>query len=183
MLYRFRITSKEVDDFVREIVIDADASFLDLGKAILSACGYPDDQMTSFYICDDEWEKTTEITREDMGVGASDEDIYVMADTRISEFVEDKDARIKFVFDPFQERSFVVALKEIIFKKNSKQAQCTLSQGQAPVQIKEEETPTKGGKSVAAIPTGDLFDEDEGLDADDIDPESFEISDGNPFED
>ena len=57
MVYKFRIISDEVDDFLREIQIDSEASFYDLHEAILKSTGYKDDQMTSFFICDDDWEK------------------------------------------------------------------------------------------------------------------------------
>ena len=36
MVYRFTLISNEADDFVREIKIDAEASFYDLHKAILA---------------------------------------------------------------------------------------------------------------------------------------------------
>ena len=57
MLYRIKFISDEVDGFLREIKIDSDANFLDLCKAVLQSCGYPDDQMTEFYVCDEEWER------------------------------------------------------------------------------------------------------------------------------
>lgn len=90
MVYKFRIISDEVDDFLREIKIDSEASFYDLHEAILKCCKYKDDQMTSFFICDDDWEKETEITLEDMGSGSSEEDTYVMKDTRLSELLEEE---------------------------------------------------------------------------------------------
>ena len=57
MVYKFRIISDEVDDFLREIKIDSEASFYDLHEAILKCTGYKDDQMTSLFICDDDWKK------------------------------------------------------------------------------------------------------------------------------
>ena len=42
MIYRFILISDEVDDFMREIQIDADATFLDFHKAIQETCGYKD---------------------------------------------------------------------------------------------------------------------------------------------
>ena len=80
MVYRFTLISDEVDHFLREIQIDSEATFQDFHKAILSSVGYPDDQMTSFFICSNNWEKETEITLEDMGID-SDEDNWVMRDT------------------------------------------------------------------------------------------------------
>ena len=53
MIYRFTIISDEVDDFVREIQIDPEATFFDFHEAILKSVGYANDQMTSFIICDD----------------------------------------------------------------------------------------------------------------------------------
>ena len=62
MVYRFTIISDESEDFRREIKIDSEATFYELHETILKSCGYTDDQMTSFFICDDNWEKETEIT-------------------------------------------------------------------------------------------------------------------------
>ena len=55
MIYKFRIVSDEVDNFRREICIDSDATFLELNDAILDSVGFTKDQMTSFFICDDDW--------------------------------------------------------------------------------------------------------------------------------
>ena len=89
MVYRFTLISDETDHFVREIQIDSEATFLDFHKAIIESVGYPDDQMTSFFICNENWEKETEITLEDME-SSSDEDNWVMKDTVISELLEDE---------------------------------------------------------------------------------------------
>ena len=117
MVYKFRIISDEVDGFFREIKIDSDASFYDLHEAILKSVGYKDDQMTSFFICDDDWEKETEVTLEDMGGGSSEEDTYVMRDTRLSELLEDEKQKLLYVFDPLAERVFFIELSEILTGK------------------------------------------------------------------
>ena len=39
MIFRFTIISDEVDDFVREIQVDPDATFFDLHEAILKSTG------------------------------------------------------------------------------------------------------------------------------------------------
>ena len=62
MVYRFTIISDEVDDFIREIQIDSEATFFELHEAILKAAKYNDDQLTSFFTCDEDWEKEQEIT-------------------------------------------------------------------------------------------------------------------------
>ena len=57
MVYRFTIISDEVDDFIREIQIDSEATFYELHEAILKAAKYNNDQMTSFFTCDEDWER------------------------------------------------------------------------------------------------------------------------------
>ena len=117
MVYRFTIISDEVDDFIREIQIDSEATFFELHEAILKAAKYNDDQMTSFFTCDDDWEKEQEITLEDMGT-SSDEDCYIMRETRLSELLEDEKQRMLYVFDPLAERVFFIELSEIIYGKD-----------------------------------------------------------------
>ena len=87
MLFRFLILSDEADDFKREIKIDSESTFLDLQNAILDSVGYTKDQMTSFFICDDDWSKKTEITLVEMDT-SSEEDSYVMADTQLEELLD-----------------------------------------------------------------------------------------------
>ena len=49
MVYRFVIFSDEVDNFYREIKIDADATFFDFHNAILDSVNYEKNQITSFF--------------------------------------------------------------------------------------------------------------------------------------
>lgn len=188
MLFRIKFISDEVDGFLREIKIDRDATFLDLNKVILKSCGYPDDQMTSFYICDEEWERGQQITREDMGAGDVDEDIYVMENTSLSEFIEDEDQHLEFVFDPFADRCFFLDVKEMIPGQNLDEPEIVRSVGDAPQQINDMDldiAPLKVKKGAAAS-SDDDFDDDLGFGAaayndDEIDFDGFEISDGKPY--
>lgn len=110
MIYKFRIVSDEVENFKREIEIDADSSFLDLRNAILDSVGYDKGQMSSFFMCEDGWEKGREITLEDMGSDSS-EDVYLMDESILSDFMEDEGQRLIFVFDYLTDRSFFMELK------------------------------------------------------------------------
>ena len=88
MQYLIRMVCDECSDFRRDILIDEDATFLELNDIILKSCAYPDNQMTSFYICDEEWQRGEQITREDMRDNVADDFLYTMADTRLSEFLD-----------------------------------------------------------------------------------------------
>ena len=133
MIYRFTIISDEVDDFVREIQIDPEATFFDFHEAILKSVGYTNDQMTSFFICDDDWEKEKEITLEEMDDNP-EMDSWVMKDTTISELVEDEKQKLLYVFDYMTERCFFIELSEIITGKEMTGAKCTKKSGDAPKQ-------------------------------------------------
>lgn len=150
MVYRFKIVSDEVDNFRREIEIDSDANFLELRNAILDSVGYTKDEMNSFFLCDDGWQKCEEITLEDMG-SSSDEDIWIMEDTHINELVEEEGQRLIFVFDYLTERSFFMELKSIITGKTLMDPLCTRKEGKAPAQhIDLDEFDAKMDKKAAA---------------------------------
>jgi hypothetical protein len=133
MIYRFLIVSNEVDSFVREIKIDSEATFLELHRTILKSVGYKSDEMCSFFLCDDDWNKQTEITIVDMGK-PSDEDIYIMNDTRLDELVEDEEQHLLYVFDYMTERAFFIELREIIPGKSLSAPLCSRSEGTPPPQ-------------------------------------------------
>ncbi len=174
MTYRFMLVSDEIDDFFREIKIDSEATFLDFHKAILAAVSYPDDQMTSFFICEDNWEKCEEITLEEMDT-RSDEDSWVMDSTRISEFVEDEGQRLLYVFDPLAERCFFIELKEIITGSRQTSPECTRKGGKAPKQTIDFE---ELAKSQSVIDTGENFYGDDDFDDEDLDRDGFDMGDG-----
>ncbi|MGL4852061.1 MAG: IS1096 element passenger TnpR family protein [Phocaeicola sp.] len=175
MIYRFTIISDEVDDFIREIQIDSEASFFDLHEAILKAASYNNEQITSFFTCDEDWEKEIEITLEDMG-GSSDEDSYVMKDTTLSTLLEDEKQKLLYVFDPLAERVFFIELSEFITGKTLSKAACTRKAGDAPMQtINFEELLTTTGGNVDLDET---FYGDQEFDLEDFDPEGFDMDAG-----
>lgn len=172
MVYRFTIISDEVDDFIREIQIDSEATFHELHEAILKAAKYSDDQMTSFFICDDDWEKEQEITLEDMG-GSSEEDSYIMHETRLSELLEDEKQKMLYVFDPLTERVFFIELSEIIYGKDLANAVCTRKEGIAPKQtVNFDEMFAASGTN---LDLDENFYGDQDFDLEDFDPEGFDM--------
>ena len=175
MVYRFTIISDEVDDFIREIQIDSEATFFDLHEAILKAAGYKDDQLTSFFTCDDDWEKEQEITLEEMD-SSSDEDSYIMKETPLSELLEDEKQKMIYVFDPLAERVFFIELTEILTGKDLEAAKCTRKAGSAPAQtIDFDEMMTANG---ANLDLDENFYGDQEFDMEDFDPEGFDMNGG-----
>ncbi|MDR1454680.1 MAG: hypothetical protein LBJ01_03420 [Tannerella sp.] len=133
MIYQFLILSDEVDHFKREIKISPDATFLDLHRAILDATGYRHDEMCSFFVCDEDWNRKTEITLVDMNA-SSEVDTYLMEDTALEELLEDEHQKLLYIFDYLMERSFFIELNQIITGENIDSPVCSLATGSPPPQ-------------------------------------------------
>ena len=167
MIFKFLILSDEVDDFAREISIDSEATFLELNDAILESVNYTKDQMTSFFICEDDWEKKTEIT--------------LMAETRLSELLEDEKQRLIFVFDNMTERSFFMELREIVPGKNLDKAICSKSKGNPPAQLMDFDELDKISNNTDSG-LGENFYGDESFDPSELDEEGYndlDMTEGN----
>ena len=183
MIYRFTIISDEVDNFVREIQIDPEATFYDFHKAIIESVGYTDNVMTSFFTCDDGWEKEKEITLEEMDDNP-EVDSWVMRDTVISDLVEDEHQRLIYVFDYMTERCFFIELSEIITGRSISGAKCTKKKGNPPRQTIDFEEMAAQSNSLDLDAN---FYGDQDFNMDEFDPEGFGgLDEGmgrNPYDD
>lgn len=170
MIFRFILISDEVDDFKREIRIDADNTFYDFFKAIVNCTGFSEKEMASFFICDDNWRKEQEITLVEMDT-YSDEDSYIMEECVLNDYLEDEKQKLMFVFDYLTERALFIELSEIITGKNLKEAQCTFSVGNAPKQTLDfDET----ANTQTSLDVDETFFGDESFDIDELDKEGFD---------
>lgn len=176
MIYRFTIISDEVDDFVREIQIDPEATFLDFHEAIVKATGFKKGELASFFICDDGWNKETEITLEPMDT-SSDVDSWTMEETTIEELVKEEKQKLLYLFDYIADRYFFIKLSEIITGKYLTGYSITRSQGEAPVQtLTFEELDKTVAKKAEDFDTDFFGGED--FDTDELDREGFEGLEG-----
>ena len=161
--------SDEVDDFVRVITIDSEAKFIDLHNAILDSVNFEKNQMTSFFICDDNWEKGQEVTLIEME-SSSEYDNLTMDNTTLEELLVDENQKLLYVFDILSERVFFIELTDIIPLKNLKKAVCITSEGEAPEQIMDDE-------GMLVVPKATTIDEnfygDEDYEMDELDEEGF----------
>lgn len=175
MQYLIRVKCDEVEGFRRDILIDEDANFLDLSKAILQSVSFPDDQMTSFFICNDSWERREQITREDCSdASAADMDVLTMADTSLAEFLDHEGiTRMEYIFDPFCERAF--NLRVISEEPGFGGPEVVKSVGEAPKQLADMDA-----MAATILGGGDLdFDTDFADDLysdDELDLDGFEIT-------
>ena len=175
MIYRFLLVSDEVDNFRREIKIDADATFFDFHKIIMNCNEYEEAEMTSFFICDEEWRRKQEITLVEMETD-SDVDSYVMEEEVLSDWLDEEKQKLMFVFDYFNDRGFYIELAEMILGKSLSKPSCK-KQGVAPVQFLKE-VDVEGSKPMSTptpiIDSDDEFYGDDDYDLDELDAKGFE---------
>ena len=168
MIYKFTVLSDEVDNFVRVIKIDPEATFFDLHNTILESVKYDKNQMTSFFICSDEWEKEQEVTLIEMD-SSSEYDNLVMDKTKLEELLDDEKQKLLYVFDMISDRAFFIELTEIIPGKSVSKPEVVSIEGKAPQQIMAEEAITVAPK----LNLDENFYGDEDFNIDELDEEGF----------
>lgn len=173
MIFNFRLVSDEVNNFKREIKIDAQSTFFDLKNAICDSVGYKKDDLSSFFICNEDWEKEKEIAVEDTGSSA-DQDVYLMDECVLEDYIDDEGQKLLFTFDYDNDRSFYLEMKELITGKDLMDPVCTLSLGNPPARyiIPDEEEKTTQ-KNIKKQTTLDDFDE-EMYGSDEYSPDEFD---------
>jgi len=134
MVYRFKMLSNEVKNFVRDIDISANQTFFELHKIIQEDLHYDSTQIASFFLTNHEWEKETEFTLFDMTdngrIPAIPMDKAVLED-----YIRDNMQRLLYVFDFFNERAFFIELIASIKDTCGDYPRITYSLGQPPPQI------------------------------------------------
>ncbi len=133
MTIRLRIISGEDEDFFREIEISGGATFLELHNFIQKLLNFDEGQMASFFMTDEEWQKSEEITLMDMAMDETS-DSFIMADIRLNKFIFEKKQRLLYVFDFFNERNLFIETFEIDGSE-CVAPKCIRLKGDAPEQL------------------------------------------------
>lgn len=174
MIQKFTLFSQEIEDFVLEFKIDEDATFLQLHELILKACGYNDDKNHSFLICDEEWRVKERIRQQDDEKYNAEEDIFLMRNTYLREFLDEEGQRLAYIYDSEGKRFFLMELTENIFSKTLANPIVSRRHGVAPIQHLYSEQETVSNDTKTDI--DEDFYGDNGFDESEIDKEGFEIS-------
>ena len=110
--FRVLLDSKDKNEVFRDILISDKADFESFYKAILDAYGFSSDQMASFYMSNDSWDKGFEISLCDMSFGEDPEQILpgVMNSSIIGSFIQESDQKIILVHDFLRMWIFLIEL-------------------------------------------------------------------------
>jgi len=131
--YKFRIlidTDSEEDIF-RDIVISPQSDFETLYHAIIAAFEFKGDQLGSFYVSNDDWDKGHEIALMDMGLGNDLNAPFLMKDTPIATVVRGEGQKLILVYDFLKMWCFLIEMVEIL-PNESEEPELYFSVGDAP---------------------------------------------------
>ena len=109
----FRVVVDTEEDIFRDIEVAGDQNFEDLHDAIVHAFDFAGDQMASFYMSNDQWEKGKEIGLMDVSHFEGDDSFPSMKNTLITDEVIDKNQKILYVYDFLKMWIFYVELVQI----------------------------------------------------------------------
>lgn len=137
--FRVLLDSDKNEEVFRDILIADSENFETLYNAILKSFKFKGDQMASFYVSNDNWDKGHEISLMDMSYDddSVDSPSAVMKTAIIKDFLEEPDQKFILVYDFMRMWIFLVEL--IGFDRVEPETpQMILSVGNAPLEDSKE---------------------------------------------
>lgn len=145
LIYRFRVTSDELDSFLREIEIQPNQTFLDFHVVMMEAVDLHHCDHASFFMTDKRYKKDKEISLkpEKRHVRKYDEDldqvttetitVPLMKDAKLRNYIEDPHQRMLYEFTSTEYHSFFIELFKIFPADNmTSYPRCSKRQGELP---------------------------------------------------
>jgi len=174
--FRVLLDSETKKEVFRDILISDETNFEVLYQTILESYGFSGDQMASFYISNDDWDKGQEIALTDMTFGEDPDAPLIMLDEQIKTFIEQPDQKIILVHDFLRLWIFLIELIGYE-KENPENPSVILAVGEAP---KEDSRSSEDNDDLFI---GDVEDEDEfGFDEFDDDLSDEDYSNFDDYE-
>lgn len=115
--YKFRvlIDTEQEEEIFRDIVVEPTDTFELFFKAIMAAFEFRGDQLASFYMSNDNWDRGFEISLMDMSVEEVDgERPSVMHEAILKDFMEVDNQKVVLVYDFLKMWCFMIELREIL---------------------------------------------------------------------
>lgn len=131
--FRVLLDSENSSEIFRDILIRDTDNFETLYKAIVSSFRFQGDQMASFYVSNDSWDKGSEISLMDLSYDdeLTESPTAIMKDALIKDFIEEPDQKFILVYDFM--RMWIFLLELIGYEKEGpEKPEVLLSMGMAP---------------------------------------------------
>lgn len=194
MIYRFVIVSPEARSFRRDIRIGSESTFADLRSALYDDIGYSPVEPSLIHLTDQSWSRRMTVYEVEPPHSRSDEDVYLMESTRLSELLSNERERLMLTFDIERSRAFYIELREMTSGSLAGIFEISRSEGEPPLQtlpVEEDKKETKPkkistemlseeqGKTRKKLNEEATPDEygSEAFDSSELDPEGFGTSD------
>ena len=137
-IYKFRMVSEENDNFLRDFEIQANQTFEDFHKIISESVKLNGNELASFHICDQKWNKLQEITLLEMINEAEEEEstkhieeTFVMSKAVIRDFINEPSQRLLYEYDFLNMKTFYIELLSVYKQKEDAQyPRCTNKRGE-----------------------------------------------------
>jgi hypothetical protein len=135
-VYKFKIyLENEDEEFLRELEIDSNSTFEDFHYAVLEAVGIKGEELASFYICDEEWNKDKEITLLDMS--EEENKIDIMSECKLKNFITEPKQKLIYEYDFLNLNTFLIELEKTrTSKPKEKLPHCVKSVGKLTLKMK-----------------------------------------------
>lgn len=130
-VFKIRVVLDFEDDVFRDIEIPIDQTFEELHKMILRSFEFPEGEMASFYMSNDNWDKGDEITLMDMGA-AQEGQVLTMNNVALKEMIEKPGDKLVYVYDFLRMWCFYVELLDLNPTTDDVYPRITLALGTAP---------------------------------------------------
>lgn len=164
-IYKFRMLSDTNEDFIRDIEIQGAQSFSDFHNTISDCVKLQGNELASFHICDQKWQKMEEITLLDMGEDVKEESkvqkiVAVMSNAVISEHISEPNQRLVYEYDFLNMKTFFIELLSVSKQKeDSNFPRCTFKRAEVVDDFNDPQTMLEDDEEIRK----QLFDDFEDL--------------------
>lgn len=137
--YKFRILidTESNEDIFRDIIIGRSDNFETFYRAIIAAFEFTGDQLASFYVSNDDWDKGHEIALMDMGLSTELDAPFIMRETPITTIINQEGQKLILVYDFMKMWCFLIELVEVL-PEVYLEPELTFSIGVAPAEDSKE---------------------------------------------
>ena len=181
MTYRILVFSEEEENFVIEIMASPSTTFHELHTLIMETCEYTETGNHQFLICNEAWKVKEKIHLHSPQSVGMDEDLYMMDEVRLEDFLEEDGQHIAYICEPSSRKTLLLELVENMFGKKTDGAHVSRRKGTAPVQFdysEEMPVPQTTTPNTTETDYDDTVETDDGdlFSADELDAEGFEVN-------
>lgn len=112
MIHHYSAHSEDEDTFLLEFEIRADATFSQLLDFLIDTLGFDPASVGMFYLCDDRWHEIGQVASRDF-FDTDSANQYDIDHTYLEELLDETGARLRYLYDPFEDRYLRLQLVKI----------------------------------------------------------------------